>query len=142
MLKEKEELGKAIHQAILANGFSLADAARKFDVKRPSVTGWIKTGRISKGKFQELKRWLSKTPESHWNDGDQSDKKIHSSSELDKQEKELIELYRQLKTKKLKLSLIGTAHDLLDLQTNEVNAASNGKDNPLPNKKAKTPKAA
>lgn len=126
MLKEKEELGKAIHEAILANGYSLADAAREFDVKQPSVTGWIKTGRISKGNFQELRRWLSKTPESHWNSGEQSDKKVHSSSELDKLESELIDLYRQLKTKKLKLSLIGAAQDLLDLQSNEVNAKPDG----------------
>lgn len=69
MLKEKEELGKAILEALEMNGYSRADAARKFGLKAPSITGWVQTGRISKSNFDELRRWLTKTPSSHWGDG-------------------------------------------------------------------------
>ena len=60
----------AILEALKMNGYSKADAARKFGVKPPSITGWIQTGRISKSNFDELRRWLTKTPQNHWiNDG-------------------------------------------------------------------------
>ena len=65
MLKGKE-LGDAIRQALADNGKTPADAARHFNVKPPSVSGWLSTGRISKENFDKLRVWLSDTPDSHW----------------------------------------------------------------------------
>jgi len=61
-----QALGTAIAQALADNGKTQADAARFFGVKPPSVTGWIKTGRINKSNFDKLRIWLDKTPDSHW----------------------------------------------------------------------------
>lgn len=61
-----KELGEAIARALEDNGKSQAEAARHFGVKPPSVTGWIKTGRISKDNFDKLRLWLSKTPDAYW----------------------------------------------------------------------------
>lgn len=61
-----KELGAAIESALEKNGKTKADAARYFNVKAPSVSGWIKTGRISKANFDKLRVWLSQTPPSHW----------------------------------------------------------------------------
>lgn len=60
------ELGAAIAAALEQNGKTQADAARLFGVKAPSVSGWIKTGRISKSNFDRLRSWLVKTPPEHW----------------------------------------------------------------------------
>ncbi len=65
MLKGKE-LGAAIKQALIDNGRTAADAARHFNIKPPSVSGWISTGRISKENFDRLRAWLDKTPDAHW----------------------------------------------------------------------------
>jgi SOS-response transcriptional repressor LexA len=61
-----KELGEAIAQALQQNDKTQADAARFFGVKPPSVTGWIKTGRISKDKLDKLRAWLVLTPDEHW----------------------------------------------------------------------------
>lgn len=68
----KHELGRAIETAIerkIESGAiqSIADVARHFGVKAPSVHGWIKTGAISKDKLPELWRYFSDVagPE-HW----------------------------------------------------------------------------
>jgi SOS-response transcriptional repressor LexA len=61
-----KELGRAIAKALADNGKTQADAARYFVVKPPSVSGWIKTGRISKDNFDRLRSWLTKTPDSFW----------------------------------------------------------------------------
>lgn len=60
------KLGAAIAAALEQNGKTQADAARLFGVKAPSVSGWIKTGRISKSNFDQLRSWLVKTPPEHW----------------------------------------------------------------------------
>jgi hypothetical protein len=60
------ELGRAIRAALEQNGKTPADAARHFNVRPPSVSGWMATGRISKTHFNDLVRWLDKTPLSHW----------------------------------------------------------------------------
>jgi hypothetical protein len=65
MLKGKE-LGAAIRSALQDNGKTPADAARHFGLKPPSISGWMSTGRIGKGNFYDLTKWLSKTPASHW----------------------------------------------------------------------------
>ncbi len=65
MLKGKE-LGDAIRAALQQNGKTPAEAARYFNVKPPSVSGWMSTGRISKGNFNKLMHWLDKTPIEHW----------------------------------------------------------------------------
>jgi len=46
---------------------------------------------------------------------------------LSKEEQELLNLYRLLKTKKNKLSLIGAVQDMLDIESIEVNDQSDGK---------------
>jgi len=61
-----KDLGEAIRLALEQNGKTPADAARHFGVKPPSVSGWMSTGRITKTNFNELVRWLVKTPLSHW----------------------------------------------------------------------------
>lgn len=62
-----EELGKAIEAARNAKGVTNADLARQFNVKPPSVQGWIKTGRISKDKLQELIGYFSDVVgPAHW----------------------------------------------------------------------------
>lgn len=62
----RSELGAAIAAALEQNGKTQADAARFFGVKAPSVSGWIKTGRISKDKLDKLRAWLHQTPQDHW----------------------------------------------------------------------------
>lgn len=61
-----KELGAAIEEALKQNNKTKADAARHFGVAPPSITGWIKTGRISKDNFDKLRVWLVNTPSSHW----------------------------------------------------------------------------
>lgn len=61
-----KDLGRAIAKALADNEKSQADAARYFGLKPPSVSGWIKTGRISKDNFDKLRAWLTKTPDSFW----------------------------------------------------------------------------
>lgn len=62
-----EELGRAIESALKMSGMSQRDLAAHFGVKPPSVTGWIKTGRVSKDKLPKLfvifQPWVG--PE-HW----------------------------------------------------------------------------
>lgn len=53
------ELGAAIDAARVAKGVSKADMARHFNVKPPSVTGWIETGRINKAKLVDLIAYFS-----------------------------------------------------------------------------------
>lgn len=65
MLKGKE-LGEAIRTALKQNDKTPADAARHFNIKPPSVSGWMTTGRISKDNFHKLGAWLTRTPHSHW----------------------------------------------------------------------------
>lgn len=62
-----EELGKAIEEAIRLKGVRKAEVARHFRVQGPSLQGWIKTGRIDKGKLPELWAYFSDVvgPE-HW----------------------------------------------------------------------------
>lgn len=47
-------LGVAIKEALNLKGLKNADLAREFEVKPPSVNGWIKTGRIEKGKLWRI----------------------------------------------------------------------------------------
>lgn len=54
-----EKLGKQIEKARNLKGVSNAEIARLFNVKPPSVQGWIKTGRISKDKLMELIEFFS-----------------------------------------------------------------------------------
>ena len=63
----KEELGKAIEAARIKKGVSKAELARVFQVKPPSVQGWIKTGSISKPMLWQLIEYFSDVvgPE-HW----------------------------------------------------------------------------
>lgn len=49
-----EKLGEAIAQAITMKGVTKADVARHFEVKPPSVQGWIKKGRIGKERLGDL----------------------------------------------------------------------------------------
>lgn len=60
-----EKLGNAINEAIKKKGISKADVARHFGIKPPSVSGWIKTGRVSKEHIGRLIEYFSDvvTPE-------------------------------------------------------------------------------
>ena len=49
-----KELGKAIAEAIRMKGVTQAAVARRFKVKPPSVSDWIKRGTIDKGKLDDL----------------------------------------------------------------------------------------
>ncbi len=62
-----EKLGEALAAAIRMKGVSKADVARHFDVKPPSVQGWLKHGRISKTHIEKLLAYFSDVvgPE-HW----------------------------------------------------------------------------
>lgn len=62
-----EKLGEALAAAIRMKGVSKADVARHFDVKPPSVQGWLKHGRISKSHIEKLLAYFSDVvgPE-HW----------------------------------------------------------------------------
>lgn len=53
MLQGKE-LGIAIKKAIDLKGWKQADVARRFHVEPPSVSGWVRTGRIDKSKLWQL----------------------------------------------------------------------------------------
>lgn len=63
----KEALGAAIEAARLAKGISKADLARKFGVAAPSVSGWVRFGRIDKANLFALIQYFSDTvgPD-HW----------------------------------------------------------------------------
>lgn len=68
----RKELGRAIAKAIelkIATGLisSKAEVARHFNIKTPSLYGWIEKGTISKSKLPELWRYFSDVvgPE-HW----------------------------------------------------------------------------
>lgn len=62
-----EKLGEALAAAIRMKGVSKADVARHFDIKPPSVQGWLKHGRISKTHIEKLLSYFSDVvgPE-HW----------------------------------------------------------------------------
>lgn len=62
-----EKLGEALAAAIRMKGVSKADVARHFNVKPPSVQGWLKHGRISKTHIEKLLTYFSDVvgPE-HW----------------------------------------------------------------------------
>lgn len=66
MLKGKA-LGQAIKEALALKGMKQADLARKFHVEPPSISGWIRTGRIDKTKMWQLMELMSDVvgPE-HW----------------------------------------------------------------------------
>ncbi|MCX2706084.1 MULTISPECIES: hypothetical protein [Pseudomonas] len=61
------ELGAAIEAARIAKGVSKKKLADDFQVKPPSVQGWVKNGRIDKSKLMDLIAYFSDvvSPE-HW----------------------------------------------------------------------------
>lgn len=62
-----EQLGAAIDAARIKKGLSKKALADRFNVKPPSVQGWIATGRIDKTKMIELITFFSDVvPPSHW----------------------------------------------------------------------------
>ena len=62
-----KELGEAIERARKLKGVTKVEMARHFDVKPPSVSGWIATGRIDKQRLTDLFAYFADvvTP-SHW----------------------------------------------------------------------------
>lgn len=60
-----KKLGEAIDIAIKLKGVRKADVARAFSIKPPSVTSWIKTGRVNKTHIDRLISYFSDvvTPE-------------------------------------------------------------------------------
>lgn len=66
MLKGKE-LGAAIESARRAKNVTKVEIAKRFGVKPPSVQGWVKEGRIDKGKLMQLIEYFSDSvPLEHW----------------------------------------------------------------------------
>ena len=62
-----ERLGRAIEEAIFRKRVSRKEVARHFGVTPASITAWCKSGRIGKGKIEELIRYFSDTvPASHF----------------------------------------------------------------------------
>jgi hypothetical protein len=104
MLKEKEDLGRAIAEALAANGYSNADAAREFGLKPPSITGWIQTGRIKKGNFEKLRAWCKKTPASHWGLPESKVLPVHELSVL---EVKLVAAFRKIQSTEIQHQVLG-----------------------------------
>lgn len=62
-----KELGAAIEAARLAKGISKKKLADDFEVKPPSVQGWVNHGRIDKAKLMQLIAYFSDVvPLEHW----------------------------------------------------------------------------
>ena len=62
-----EKLGIAIREAIKRKGVNQKTVAEVFDVKQPSVSGWIKHGRVSKEHIDKLIEYFSDVvPPSHF----------------------------------------------------------------------------
>lgn len=62
-----KELGAAIESARRAKNVSKVELAKRFGVKPPSVQGWVKEGRIDKGKLMQLIDYFSDAvPLEHW----------------------------------------------------------------------------
>lgn len=62
-----KELGAAIESARRAKNVSKVELAKRFGVKPPSVQGWVKEGRIDKGKLMQLIDYFSDSvPLEHW----------------------------------------------------------------------------
>ncbi|QAY85372.1 S24 family peptidase [Pseudomonas arsenicoxydans] len=61
------ELGAAIEAARIAKGVSKKKLADDFDVKPPSIQGWVKNGRIDKSKLMDVIAYFSDVVGSeHW----------------------------------------------------------------------------
>lgn len=61
------ELGAAIEAAVAKKGITKKKLAEDFGVKPPSVQGWVKHGRIDKGKLFELMNYFSDVVSAeHW----------------------------------------------------------------------------
>jgi len=118
MLKNKE-LGLAIKAALEQNNFSQAEAARKFNLKPPSITGWIQTGRISKENFEVLKNWCVKTPLSHWGLDNNESRPI--TNKLDQLDIDLLNSFNKLKTERQKIEIIGYVQGKVSEQKNMQN---------------------
>lgn len=62
-----KELGAAIESARRAKNVSKVELAKRFGVKPPSVQGWVREGRIDKGKLMQLIDYFSDAvPLEHW----------------------------------------------------------------------------
>lgn len=62
-----EELGLAIRKAMALKGVGPTEVAKHFKIAPPSVSGWVRTGRVSKNKISGLVEYFAKEvgPE-HW----------------------------------------------------------------------------
>lgn len=62
-----EKLGQALSEAIIKKGVRKADVARAFGIKQPSLSDWIKSGRIGKQHIDKLIEYFSDVvPPSHF----------------------------------------------------------------------------
>lgn len=62
-----EKLGQALAEAIQKKGVKKADVARAFGIKQPSISDWIKSGRIGKQHIDKLVEYFSDVvPPSHF----------------------------------------------------------------------------
>lgn len=62
-----KELGDAIRTAMDAKGVKQGQVAEEFGIKQPSVSEWLKTGRVAKGHIAHLVRYFSDVVgPTHW----------------------------------------------------------------------------
>lgn len=62
-----KQLGAALREAISLKQVSIAEVAREFGVKGPSVYDWLKYGRIGKPHLEHLVTYFADVvPPSHW----------------------------------------------------------------------------
>ncbi|MFC0708339.1 S24 family peptidase [Azorhizophilus paspali] len=84
-----KELGAAIEAARLAKGVSKKKLADDFDVKPPSVQGWVNYGRIDKAKLMQLIAYFSNVvPPEHWGLDEQLLRSLSASGEVLEEEVE------------------------------------------------------
>lgn len=76
-----KELGDAIESARIAKGVSKKKLADDFGVSPPSVQGWVKYGRIDKGKlFQLIDYFKDDVEDSHWHISDDQARVIYGGA--------------------------------------------------------------
>lgn len=76
-----KELGDAIESARIAKGVSKKKLADDFGVSPPSVQGWVKYGRIDKGKlFQLIDYFKDDVEDSHWHINADQAKVVHGGA--------------------------------------------------------------
>lgn len=118
----KQHLGTKLAAAMVEKGVGPAEVARHFDVKQPSVQGWMRTGRILKSRLPALSAYFNK-PLEWWLLSEETHKAAQPPARYDSEdikclsefEKQLLGLFRKL-SKLNQARLTERAQTLLDEQ--------------------------